>query len=60
MAVRVKSFAEYAVRKWMAENGMSEKDFSIEMHGREAIVTDSNGDSFNLKYDSLEKAVCDC
>ena len=53
----VKSFAEYAVRQWMNERGLSEKDFSVQMNGREALLTDMNGDSVVLVYDSLQNIV---
>lgn len=57
MAAKVKSFAEYAVRQWMAEKGMSEKDFIIKMEGKEAVLTDMNGDTMTLVYDSQQKVV---
>ena len=60
MAIKkVKSFAEYAVRQWLAERGMSEKDFSVEMDGRVALVTDANGDTTTLEYDSRQRIVYD-
>lgn len=54
---KVKSFAEYAIRQWMADKGMTEEDFSVRMNGREAMLTDANGDSVFLVYDSLLKVV---
>ena len=54
---KVKSFAEYAVKQWMADKGMFEEDFSVLMNGREAVLTDPNGDSVTLVYDSHQKVV---
>lgn len=47
-----KSFAEYAVRRWMAEQGLAVSSFTITITGRSAVVSDQNGDILNLRYDN--------
>ena len=52
-----KSIAEYAIRKRLAESGVIMKHFTLEMKGREGTLTDANGDSITLVYDSDQKTV---
>ena len=52
-----KSIAEYAIRKSLAGSGVIMKHFTLKMEGREGILTDENGDSITLVYDSEQKAV---
>ena len=50
-----KTIAEYAFRRWMAENGFANGYFTLEMTGSEAIIRDKAGDTLNLTYDNVEK-----
>ena len=52
-----KTIAEYAFRRWMAENGFANGYFTLEMTGSEAIIRDKAGDTLNLTYDNVEKCV---
>lgn len=52
-----KSIAEYAIRRYLAEQGIIMSNFALRMEGREGILTDRNGDSVTLVYDSLQKSV---
>lgn len=53
----IKSIAEYAVRRWMAEQGLSYENFTLAMNGTCATITDSNGDTLHLRYDGHSKSV---
>ncbi len=58
MAIKgAKIIAEYAIRKWIAENGLVPEHFTVTMTGRSAMVTDCNGDILQLQYDSATKMV---
>lgn len=53
MAIKgAKSIAEYAIRKWMEIQGFEPGYFTVTMTGIYAIITDCNGDTLKLKYDS--------
>ncbi len=53
MAIKgAKSIAEYAARKWMEEQGFEPGYFTLTMTGMYALITDCNGDSLRLRYDS--------
>ncbi len=52
-----KTIAEYAFRRWMAENGFANGYFTLEATGNEAVIKDTAGDTLNLIYDSVEKRV---
>ena len=53
----VKTIAEFYVRKCMIENDFSVDDFTVEMRGREGVITDINGDHITLVYDEVNKRV---
>lgn len=58
MAIKgAKSIAEYAIRKWMKEEGLALSFFTLEMNGNEGKLTDSQGNSMTLTYDPVEKMV---
>lgn len=59
MAIKgAKTIAEYAIRKWMAQEGFVTECFRLEMIGpHEAEIRDSNGDALRLVYDSASKMV---
>lgn len=52
-----KTIAEYAFRRWMAENGFANGYFTLEVTGNEAVIKDKAGDTLNLTYDNVEKRV---
>ena len=52
-----KTIAEYAFRRWMAENGFANGYFTLEITGNEAIIRDKAGNTLNLTYDNVEKCV---
>ena len=52
-----RSIAEYAIRKYLAEQDFVMKYFNFTMNGREGTLTDENGDSVTLVYDSARKIV---
>lgn len=52
-----KSIAEYAIRRWMREQGFAEGYFSLEMDGASGVLKDNNGDTLTLVYDPTEKCV---
>lgn len=52
-----KTIAEYAFRRWMADNGFANGYFTLEMTGNEGVIKDKAGDALNLTYDSADKCV---
>ena len=52
-----KTIAEYAFRRWMAENGFVDGYFTLEISGNDAIIRDKVGNTLNLTYDNVEKCV---
>lgn len=54
-----KSVAELAIRRHLAELGIPMKHFTLSMDGRVGVLTDENGDSITLEYDSVRKVVYD-
>lgn len=52
-----KTIAEYAIRRWMAEQNFAAGYFELTMNGNEGTLTDRTGDSMVLVYDSERKAV---
>ena len=52
-----KTIAEYAFRRWMAENGFAEGYFTLQVTGNEADSTDKTGNTLNLTSDSEETRV---
>ncbi len=52
-----KTIAEYAFRRWMAENGFANGHFTLKVTGNEGIIKDSSGDTLRLTYDSETKMV---
>lgn len=52
-----KSIAEYAMRRWMSENGFSDEHFVLSVDGKEGIIRDGSGDTIVLVYDNTEKCV---
>ncbi len=52
-----KTIAEYAIRKWLKEEGFALAFFPLEMNGNEGKLTDIQGNSLILTYDPSEKLV---
>lgn len=58
MAIKgCKSIAEYAIRKWLQEQNFSMEHFKLVVAGSEGILSDENGDTVKLVYDSDLKKV---
>lgn len=58
MAIRgAKSIAEYAIRKWLEQEGFAVEHFELVFNKNEAIVMDSEGQSIRLVYDPAYKTV---
>lgn len=58
MEVRLaKSIAEYAIRKWLAEQNFEMENFELTMNGNEAVLADENGDTLKLVYDHQRRVV---
>lgn len=52
-----KTIAEYAIKKWMEDNGFAMECFTVEMCGNEAVITDKAGDSMKVEYKPETKTV---
>lgn len=52
-----KTIAEYAIKKWMEDNGFVMSEFSVEMNGDEATITDRAGDSMKVRYNRETRKV---
>ena len=58
MAIKgCKSIAEYAIRKWMEQEGFASGYFVNEMNGNECTITDRNGEKLIVEYDPSAKDV---
>lgn len=52
-----KTIAEYAIRKWLNEEGFALGFFVLRMNENEGVLTDCLGESITLVYDPVEKQV---
>lgn len=52
-----KTIAEYAINKWMKDNGFVTGYFTVEMCGNKAVITDKTGDSMKIYYNIETKKV---
>lgn len=52
-----KTIAEYAIRKWLREQGFVLGLFILDMNGNEGILTDYKGEKLTLIYDPVSKSV---
>ncbi len=52
-----KTIAEYAIRKWLSEQGFVMEYFSLSMKENRGILTDGNNDTLTLVYDKDTKSV---
>ncbi|MDE6872944.1 MAG: hypothetical protein K2P87_00590 [Lachnospiraceae bacterium] len=58
MAIKeARSIAEYAIRRWLVEQGFFMESFGLIMDGKEGKLTDRQGDSLVLVYDCNTKSV---
>ena len=59
MAIKgAKTIAEYAIRKWLENEGFVMEWFQLELTGEcEAVITDRQGESLRVVYDKTRKAV---
>ena len=46
----IKTIAEYAILKWMEQEGFVRECFSVELNGNEAVLTDSENCKMKLIY----------
>lgn len=54
---KAKTIAEYAIRKWLIEEGFVMECFDFHMQGNQGILTDQTGESMTLEYISESKSV---
>ena len=47
-----RTIAEYAIRKWLENEGFQMEWFNLDMNGNEATLTDRSGDKMKIRYDS--------
>ena len=52
-----KTIAEYAIRRWLEDEGFVMECFQLEISGYEGIVTDRTRESLRLVYDETSKTV---
>lgn len=50
-----KTIAEYAIKKWMEDNEFVMSEFSVEITGNEATITDRTGDGMRVRYSQEAK-----
>lgn len=58
MIKECKTIAEYAIRKWMETEGFVLARFDLRINGNEGVITDINGETLHVTYDSKTKQVC--
>lgn len=52
-----KTIAEYAIEKWLWNNGIVATEFTVEINGNVGTITDKTGDSMTVEYDRETKEV---
>ncbi|GFI47219.1 hypothetical protein IMSAGC019_02543 [Lachnospiraceae bacterium] len=58
MAIKgAKTIAEYAVRRWLADQNFAMEYFTFSMDGNKGILADANNDTLTLVYDPVTKLV---
>ena len=58
MAIKgAKTIAEYAIGKWLSEQGFVMEYFSLSMEENRGTLTDGNNDTLTLVYDKDTKSV---
>nr|WP_302596123.1 hypothetical protein [uncultured Acetatifactor sp.] len=51
------TIAEYAIRRWLLNQGFAMEHFKLSMDGDKGYLEDRNGDMLTLVYDGLTKSV---
>lgn len=51
------TIAEYAIRRWLIEQGFDMEYFTLSIRGKEAVLTDRRNDTLTIVYDSVSKTV---
>jgi hypothetical protein len=54
---RVKSIAEYAIRRWLLNQGFALEYFKLSIDGDKGYLEDRDGEMLTLVYDGLTKTV---
>ena len=57
MVKGAKSIAEYAIRRWLSEQGFDLEYFKLFMDGNRSTLTDKNGEGLVLVYDPGNRVV---
>lgn len=52
-----KTIAEFAIKKWMEDNGFVMEYFTVEMRGNEAVIADKTGESLMVSYNPETKTI---
>lgn len=52
-----RTIAEYAVRRWMEQQGFVAGNFDVVMDGNDATITDRTGGSLAVRYDQASRTV---
>ena len=55
---RSKTIAEYAIRKWLENEGFQMECFRLKVIGNRALLMDMRGDKLILTYDPDTHSVC--
>lgn len=59
MAIRgAKTIAEYAIRRWLAEQEYDMEYSTLTMDGNTGTLRDSQGDSLTIVYNPAARMVC--
>ena len=57
MIKRAKSIAEYAIRRWLLNQGFAMEYFKLSINGDKGYLEDRDGEMLTLVYDGLTKSV---
>lgn len=57
MIKRAKSIAEYAIRRWLLNQGFALEYFKLSIDGDKGYLEDRDGEMLTLVYDGLTKSV---
>lgn len=52
-----RTVAEYVIKSWMEQNGFVMSEFTVNVAGNIAVITDKTGDSLKVRYDCESKKV---
>lgn len=53
----VKTIAQYAIKKWMEQEGFQMEWFDLSFDGNIATLVDRNGDEIKVRYDGRSHTV---